>query len=152
MTVASNIILMRRPSAADRADAQAMLAECAPMAEVLTCDNCGESCYDICAIPAPFGTDHICADCYPRHRNAGNSDFTDWPIVQVGSKLAEAQLARVQRDIDRFPTIPANNSYGPHTAEDWGVSPVIPLLIVGAASITAAGVLMVLSWLTGWPL
>jgi len=128
----------------------------APMVEVLACDDCGESAFDIRGIPAMFGQDHICANCYPATRNAGNSDFTDWPLVQVGARLAEPQLQRVRDHIARLPTIPANNSYGPYTDEDWGdweaVSPTIPLGVVAAALTVAAGLLAALSWATGWPL
>lgn len=120
----------------------------AQMVEVLTCDDCGSAEYDICAIPGQHSPDHLCINCV--------SDYAAYPIVQTGTRLAEPQLQRVQREIDRFPIIPANNSYGPHTAEDWGdweaVSPMIPLGVVAAALTVAAGVLMVLSWLTGWPL
>ena len=137
-----------RPTVAHRV----LMRHTAPIVEVLTCDDCGESAFDICAIPAMFGQDHICANCYPATRNAVNSDFTDWPLVQTGTCLAEPQLQRVQRDIDRFPTIPANNSFGPYTAEDWGVSATIPLVVVAAALAVAGGLLMALSWLTGWPL
>jgi len=141
-----------RPTVAHRVP----MRHTAQMVEVATCDDCGESAFDIRAIPAPFGTDHICANCFPRDKHAAEYDFTDFPLVQTGTRLAEPQLQRVQRDIDRFPTIPANNSYGPHTAEDWGdwkaVSPTIPLGVVAAALTVAAGVLAVLSWVTGWPL
>ena len=107
-------------------------------------DDCGSAEYDICAIPGQHGPDHLCINCV--------SDYAAYPIVQVGTRLAEPQLQRVQREIDRFPIIPANNSYGPHTAEDWGVPATIPLVIVAAALTVAGVVLALLSWATGWPL
>lgn len=129
-------------------DHRVLMRHTAPMVEVCTCDDCGSSEYDICAIPGQHGPDHLCINCV--------SDYAAYPIVQTGTRLAEPQLQRVQRDIYRFPTIPANNSYGPHTAEDWGdfeaISPTIPLGVVAAALTVAAGVLAVLSWATGWPL
>ena len=121
-----------------------LMRHTAPMVEVCTCDDCGSAEYDICAIPGQHGPDHLCINCV--------SDYAAYPIVQTGTRLAEPQLQRVQRDIDRFPTIPANNSYGPYTAEDWGVSPVAPLVVVGAALTVAGVALALLSWLTGWPL
>lgn len=129
-----------RPTVAHRV----LMRHTAPMVEVLSCDKCGSAEYDICAVPGQHGPDHLCINCV--------SDYAAYPIVQTGTRLAEPQLQRVQRDIDRFPTIPANNSYGPHTAEDWGVPATIPLVIVAAALTVAAGVLALLSWATGWML
>lgn len=77
-----------------------LMRHTAPMVEVLTCDDCGESAFDICAIPAPFGTDHICANCFPRDKHAAEYDFTDFPLVQTGARLAEPQLQRVRDHID----------------------------------------------------
>lgn len=121
-----------------------LMRHTAPMVEVLTCDDCGSAEFDICAIPGQHGPDHLCINCV--------SDYAAYPIVQAGTRLAEPQLQRVRDFIDRFPIIPANNSYGPYTAEDWGVPATIPLVVVAAALTVAGLVLAVLSWLTGWPL
>ena len=77
-----------------------LMRHTAPMVEVCTCDDCGESAFDIRGIPAPFGQDHICANCWPRDKHAAEYDFTDWPLVQVGTRLAEPQLQRVRDHID----------------------------------------------------
>ena len=64
----------------------------APMVEVLTCDLCGSAEYDICTIPGQHGPDHLCINCV--------SDYAAYPIVQVGTRLAEPQLQRVRDHID----------------------------------------------------
>lgn len=135
-----------RPTVAHRVP----MRHTAPMVEVLVCGDCGSSDYDICAIPGQHGPDHLCINCAVNHGYW--IEYITSKVVQVGTRLAEPQLQRVRDHIDRLPTIPANNSYGPHTAEDWGVSPVVPLVVVAAALTVAGVVLAVLSWATGWML
>ena len=77
-----------RPTVAHRVP----MRHTAQMVDVLTCDKCGSAEYDICAIPGQHGPDHLCINCV--------SDYAAYPIVQVGTRLAEPQLQRVRDHID----------------------------------------------------
>ncbi len=83
-----------RPAVAHRV----LMRHTAPMVEVLTCDDCGESEYDICAVPGQHGPDHLCINCAVNH-GYWIEDLTS-KVVQVGTRLSEPQLQRVRDHID----------------------------------------------------